>query len=113
MNRTAENAIEMLQLLGCAMMVRNAIPREEALAWWRRLLLAVDDYGKTELDPEAWKLTERGKLMTEAGALRVSLAWTMPDPMLPDFVSQYMDWLKDVILAAAGKQQLYEIRNQK
>lgn len=113
MNQSAENAVELLHMLGCAMLVRKSVPRDEALAWWRRLLIALDDYGKTDLDPEVWKTTENGKLLTEAGAMRVTLGWSMPDPTLPDFVDRYMDWLKDVILTAAGKQQLYEIRNQK
>ncbi|MBQ9321005.1 MAG: thiamine phosphate synthase [Eubacterium sp.] len=62
-----------------------------------------------DLDPEAFKTTEAGKLLSDAALLRISLQRTQPDPLLPDFVEQYRDWLGDVVFTAAGKQQAFEL----
>lgn len=110
MNQSAKSAMGMVHLLGCAMFARRDVPRAEAYEYWKRLLSAVAESGQSELDPEAFKTTEAGKLLGEAAMLRIALARTQPDPLLPDFGTQYLDWLKDVILAAAGKQHEFELR---
>ena len=109
MNQSAKSALGMMHLLGCAMFARPDVPRQEALTYWKRLLGAVAESGQTDLDPEAFKTTEAGKLLSDAALLRISLQRTQPDPLLPDFVEQYRDWLGDVVFTAAGKQQAFEL----
>lgn len=112
MNQTAKSAMGMLHLLGCAMMARPQVPQTEARNYWKRLISAIAASGSTELDPEVFKTTEPGKLISEAAMARIQLQGIQPDPAKyePDeYISEYRAWLEQVILLADGAQQRWEL----
>lgn len=112
MRKLAEQAMEMLHTLGCAMYSRSDIEQAEARRYFKRILQLVCVSGRREDDPAVYATTSEGKQLSEAAALYIRLMSERPDPETLDpesCIKEFKAWYGLVILTAAGKQQDWEM----
>lgn len=113
MRKLAEQAFDMVNLLGCAMMCRKDLEQPEAKRYWKRLLQLICKSGSSGTAPEVYSATPEGKQLSEAAHLYMSLMIRKPDPeaLSPErCISEMKAWYETVLLAAAGKQQAFEMK---
>ncbi|MBQ6519454.1 MAG: hypothetical protein IJI14_12090 [Anaerolineaceae bacterium] len=113
MRKLAEQALDMVNLLGCAMMCRKDLEQPEAKRYWKRLLQLICKSGFSETADAVYSATPEGKQLSEAAHLYVSLMVRKPDPekLSPECcMSEMKAWYETVLLTAAGKQQSFEMK---
>lgn len=113
MRKLAEQAFDLVNLLGCAMMSRTDIDQPEAKRYWKRILQLICKSGSSGIAAEAYSATPEGKQLSEAARLYISLMRQKPDPdkLNPECcMSKMKAWYAIVLLSAAGKQQDHEMK---
>ena len=112
MRKLAEQGMEMLHTLGCAMYSRPDIEQEEARRYFKRILQLICVSGRRENDPAVYAMTPEGKQLSEAAGIYIRLMNERPDPETLDpesCIKELKAWYGLVILTAAGKQQDWEM----
>lgn len=115
MRKAAEQALGLVNLLGCAMFARKDMDLPEAKRYWRRMLQLICRSGRDESDPAVYIATPEGEQLHEAAMLYIRLMMNKPDPdeLTPEVcMAVAKAWYGTVLLEAAGKQQDWEMKNE-
>ena len=113
MRNAAEQALSLVNLLGCAMFARKDMDLPEAKRYWRRMLQLICRSGGDDSDPAVYVIAPEGKQLHEAATLYVRLMKNRPDPdeQAPEAcMADFKAWYGTVLLEAAGKQQEWEMK---
>lgn len=112
MRKLAEQAADMLHLVGAALYSRPDLDQAEARRYHKRLLRLICLSGEADCDPAVFSSTEDGKQLSHAARLYIRLSCQRPDPDQLDGLScmvEFKNWYEKILLAAAGAQQEYEL----
>lgn len=115
MRKIAEQALDMMNLVGSAIWARPNVDHTEACRYYRRLLQLICISGEEKSDPAVFSTTETGKQLTQAAALYVRMMNLKPDPDQLDrlsCMSEFKTWYETVLRTAAGVQQEYELNSE-